>query len=74
MQVVELIPPVVETDLHKVQTRQPPKAMKLEKFVADAMRGLDSGSDEVPVGLAKVLRIGSRISPGGFLKIVNKKR
>ena len=55
VQVVELIPPMVETDLHRGQTHRPPKAMSLEAFVRAAMAGLDAGRNEVVVGLARVL-------------------
>ena len=72
VRVIELIPPAVETALHAGQTRKLKNAMPLARFVTEAMAGLDAGRDEVSVGLAKVLRIGSRISPGLFLKIVNK--
>jgi len=72
--VVELIPPVVETELHRHQPHRPPKAMALDVFTAEAMRGLDSGRPEIAVGLAKVLRTGSRIAPGFFRGIVNKSR
>ena len=72
--VVELIPPVVETDLHRGQTRKPPRAMKLEEFVKAAMAGLDAGHPEVRVGLAKILARGSRIAPRLFLNIVNKQK
>lgn len=72
--VVELIPPVVETDLHRGQARKPPRAMKLEAFVNAAMAGLVAGDPEVRIGLAKVLARGSRIAPGLFLNIVNKQR
>lgn len=74
VQVVEIIPPVVETELHRGQARKPSRAMKLDAFVAAAMAGLDAGKDEIPVGLAKVLRTGSRVVPGLFLGIVNKQR
>lgn len=72
IRVVEIIPPVVETDLHRGQGRRPPRAMKRDAFVAAAMAGLDAGQPEIAVGLAKVLRAGSRVSPALFLKIVNK--
>jgi len=72
VRVVELIPPVVETELHRGQTRRPPRAMPLDAFVTAAMAGLDAGREEIPVGLAKVLRVGSRIAPGAFLNIVNR--
>jgi hypothetical protein len=48
--------------------------MPLDRFVNDAMAGLDAGHDEIAVGLAKVLRIAGRIMPGIFLGIVNKQR
>lgn len=74
VQVVELIPPVVETDLHRGQTRKPPRAMKLDAFVQTAMAGLEAGRPEIRVGLANVLAKGSRVAPGLFLNIVNKAR
>jgi uncharacterized oxidoreductase len=74
VQVIELIPPVVETDLHRGQTRKPPRAMKLDAFVQAAMAGLESARPEIRVGLAKVLAQGSRVAPGLFLNIVNKAR
>lgn len=72
VQVVELLPPVVKTGLHRDQDRQPPRAMELDAFVSAAMKGLDGGRDEIFVGLAKVLRVGSRAAPGRFLAIINK--
>jgi uncharacterized oxidoreductase len=74
VQVIELIPPVVETDLHRGQPRKPPRAMKLDAFVQAAMAGLETGRPEIRVGLANVLARGSRVAPGLFLNIVNKKR
>ena len=72
VQVVELIPPAVETVFHRDQARQPPRAMPLDAFVAAAMAGLDTGRPEVTVGLAKRLRVASRVSPDLFLRIINK--
>lgn len=72
IKVVEIIPPVVETDLHRGQPKRPPRAMPLDAFVAAAMAGLDAGRPEIAIGLAKVLRTGSRVSPGLLLNIVNK--
>jgi uncharacterized oxidoreductase len=74
VQVVEIIPPVVETQLHRGQTRKPPNAMPLDAFVSAAMKGLDQGQDEIAIGLAKVLRIAQRIAPRLFLNIINKSR
>lgn len=74
VQIVEIIPPVVETDLHRGQKRKPPNAMTLDAFVMAAMAGLDAEREEVRVGLAKVLAVMSRVAPGLFLNIVNQKR
>lgn len=72
VQIVELIPPVVRTDLHRHLPETPPMAMELDAFVAAAMKGLDAGKDEVTIGLAYALRFGSRVAPSGFLTIVNR--
>lgn len=74
VQIVEIVPPVVETGLHRGQMRKPPNAMTLDAFVKAAMAGLDAERDEIRVGLAKVLAVMSRVAPGLFLNIVNKKR
>jgi uncharacterized oxidoreductase len=72
VQVVELIPPVVDTNLHRGLPRMPPRAMALDAFVRAAMRGLDARRDEVTVGDAAVLRIGARVAPGRVLRLVNR--
>lgn len=74
VRVVELIPPVVETELHRGQRHKPPRAMPLNAFVDAAMSGLEAGRPEVHIGLARVLANGSRVAPGLFLNIVNKQR
>lgn len=74
VRVVELIPPIVATNLHRDQGARPPRAMELDAFVRVALAGLDGGRDEVAVGLARMLRIGARIAPGRFLNIVNQAR
>jgi uncharacterized oxidoreductase len=74
VRVTEVIPPVVQTGLHRGQDRQPPGAMPLDRFIAATLKGLDAGRPEVRVGLARVLRIGARIAPGLFMRIVNKAR
>ena len=74
VQAIEIIPPIVETGLHRSQASKPSGAMTLETFVKDVMKGLDSGKTEIPVGLAGVLRIGSRINFNLFLNVVNRQR
>lgn len=72
VRVVELIPPIVRTDLHRHLPEPPPMAMELDAFVAAAMKGLDAGKDEIAVGLARPLRFGARLAPSRFLDIVNR--
>ena len=72
LKVIEVIPPVVTTNLHDGQSRKPPNAMPVDAFVKSVMRGLDAGRVEIPVGMAKALLIGHRIAPKLFLKIINK--
>lgn len=73
VKVIELLPPVVDTALHRGLARKPPNAMSLPALVKAAMAGLDAGSPEIVVGLAKVLKIAQRVAPGLFLKVVNKR-
>lgn len=73
VRVIELIPPAVDTPMHRGMKRKPPKMMSLENFVRESMRGFDSGIEELPIGLAKVLRAGSRVAPKFFLRVVNPK-
>ena len=74
VQVIELMPPAVKTELHRGQTREQIRQMSLEDFTVQAMRGLDAGRDEIAVGLARVARLGSRLAPRMLLKMVNKPR
>jgi uncharacterized oxidoreductase len=71
VKVVEIIPPLVETNLHRGQAREPKNAMPLNAFVKETMQGLKAGVPEINVGRAKVLRVGARVAPGRFLKIIN---
>jgi uncharacterized oxidoreductase len=74
VKVIEIIPPVVETKLHRGQVRKLPNALPLRTFVTAAMAGLDAGKEEIAVGLAKILRVAYRLAPDFFLNIVNKAR
>lgn len=74
VKVIEVIPPVVETDLHASLEVRPPNPMPLDRFIAATMAGFDADRPEIAVGLARALTIGSRIAPSFFLKIVNKYR
>lgn len=71
VQVVEIIPPVVDTPLHRDLPSVPPRAMPLDDFVDRAMRGLDSGRDEIAIGLGRASRIGARVAPKRLFSIIN---
>jgi uncharacterized oxidoreductase len=71
VRVVEIIPPAVDTGLHRSMPNPPPGMMKPDAFVARAMRGLDAGRLEVSMGSADLLRIGGRIAPSMLLRLVN---
>lgn len=72
VKVIDLVPPVVTTELHRGQPAAPARAMGLDAFLDAAMRGLDSDKSEIYIGLTRVLHRGARIAPSRFLSIVNK--
>lgn len=72
VQVVEIIPPVVDTPLHRSMPSPPPMAMPLDAFLDVAVRGLDTGKDEIPVGLGRVSQIGARFAPKILFSLINR--
>ena len=74
VQVVEIIVPVVDTPLHRHISSQPPMAMQLDTFIDRALRGLDSGKDEIAIGLGQVSRIGARLAPKRLFSVMNRDR
>lgn len=71
VRVREILPPAVETNLHARHGRKPKKVMPLEEFILETMAELETAKDELPIGIAKVLRFGSRLAPKRFLTIIN---
>lgn len=71
VQVVEIIPPVVATALHRGLPSAPPRAIPLEAFLDRAVRGLDPGRDEIAIGLGRVSQIGARLAPGRLRSLVD---
>ncbi|MGV8871737.1 MAG: SDR family oxidoreductase [Rhodococcus sp. (in: high G+C Gram-positive bacteria)] len=72
IQVVELIPPVVDTPLHRSMLSTPPMALALEKFLDRTMAGLDRGRNEIAIGLGRVSVVGSRLAPSVLLGLINR--
>jgi uncharacterized oxidoreductase len=72
VQVVEIIPPVVDTPLHRDMGSTPPMAMSLGDFLDKAFRGLDKGRDEIAIGLGRVSQVGARVAPRLLLSLVSR--
>jgi uncharacterized oxidoreductase len=76
IKVFEILPPIVDTDLDRGardKRGQTNKGMKAEEVAIESLVGIANGKFEIAIGIVKLLRIGSRISPKLFLKIINKK-
>ena len=71
MQVIELVPPVVDTPLHRDLPTAPPMAVSLDRFLDQAMRGLDTGKDQITIGLGRVSQIGARVAPRSLFTLIN---
>ncbi|MBC7920240.1 MAG: SDR family NAD(P)-dependent oxidoreductase [Ferruginibacter sp.] len=75
VKVFEIIPPIVDTDLDRGardKRGQQDKGIQPEMVSKEAIKGMAKDTYEIPVGMVKVLRIGSRIAPNFFLNIINK--
>lgn len=72
VQVVEVIAPPVDTPLHRNLPSAPPMAMPLDRFLDRVMRGLDTGKDEIAVGLGRVSQIGARVAPKRLFSLINR--
>jgi len=47
-------------------------AMPLDRFLDRVMRGLDTGKDEIAVGLGRVSQIGARVAPKRLFSLINR--
>ena len=76
VKVFEIIPPIVDTDLDRGARNkrgQTDKGMKPDQVSKESIEAIAKDKFEIPIGIVKMLRIGSRVSPKLFLKIINKK-
>lgn len=76
VKVFEIVPPIVDTDLDRGardKRGQTDKGIKPEQVATESIEAIAKDKFEVPIGIVKVLRVGSRVSPKLFLKIINKK-
>ncbi|WP_310393857.1 SDR family NAD(P)-dependent oxidoreductase [Hymenobacter sp.] len=75
VRVFEIIPPIVDTDLDqgaRAQRGQTARGLTPAQVATATLDALRRDTYEAPVGLARVLRLGSRFAPGRFLKIINR--
>ena len=75
VKVFEILPPIVDTELDngaRDKRGQTDKGISPEKVAIESMEALQNDKLEIAIGIVKVLRIGSRINPKLFLKIINK--
>lgn len=76
VKVFEILPPIVDTELDngaRDKRGQTNKGISAEKVAIESLNAISKDKFEIPIGLVKVLKIGSRINPQLFLKILNKK-
>lgn len=76
VKVFEILPPIVDTDLDRGardKRGQTDKGISSEKVALESIKAIEENKFEIPIGIVKVLRIGSRLNPKLFLKIINKK-
>jgi uncharacterized oxidoreductase len=76
VKVFEIFPPIVDTALDngaRDKRGQTDKGISAEKVATESLNAINKNIYEIPIGIVKVLRIGSRINPKLFLKIINKK-
>ena len=62
---------------HRQNGRRPPERnqpsrLPLERFLDRAIRGLDSGKEEIAIGLGRVSQIGARVAPRHLFSLVNR--
>ena len=76
VKVFEILPPIVDTDLDRGardKRGQKDKGISAKVVAIESIKAIEKDTVEIPIGLVKVLKIGARINPKLFLKIINKK-
>ncbi len=73
VQVVEIAPPGVETGLGKAPGRPDGgyRGMELGAFIAKTMKALKTNKGELPIAQAKFLKLGARLAPSRFFRMLN---
>lgn len=74
--VFDVVPPIVDTDLDKGARKargQTDMGIEPTEVATATLAGLKTNRFTITVGRVKALRIGSRLAPGFFLKLMNKR-
>jgi uncharacterized oxidoreductase len=71
LKIIELMPPLVDTDLISDEFRSQPM-MKPEKLAQAFMIGFQAGHDEILPGQSKLLKLMSRLAPKFIFKKLNE--
>ena len=75
MKVFDIAPPIVDTDLDQGARRkrgQTNVGIKPEQVARETIQAIARDRFDVPVGMVKALKIGSRVAPKSFFGIINK--
>ena len=56
VKVIEIVPPYVQTELGGEQQKSDPRAMPLDEYIAETMKLLNTGADEILVERVLPLR------------------
>lgn len=75
VKVFDVAPPIVDTELDqgaRQKRGQTNAGIKPEQVARETMQAIARDQFDIPVGMVKALKIGVRISPKGFFKIINK--
>lgn len=73
VRVIEVIPPKVETNLHRLQEVELPQGLSVEDFVKQTLHGLNQNQERIFVGKASFLRWASRLAPNWIFRVLNSK-
>lgn len=68
IEVYEVVPPLVDTDMAKGFNME---KMSTKDFVAETIKQIEKGKYEIPVGMAGMMKMMSRLNPSFAFKMVN---
>lgn len=75
VKVFDIAPPIVDTDLDqgaRQKRGQTTAGIKPEQVARETIQAIARDRFDVPVGMVKALKIGSRVTPKGFFAVINK--